>query len=95
MRSGLRATSFIVGPLNREARDAAQNRELLKRIAADTGGQYYTLARAEDLIEDLAHTGGAGSVRETKELWDMPINFLLVIGLAAGEWFIRKRKGLA
>jgi uncharacterized membrane protein len=88
-------TSFIVGPLNREARDAAQNRELLKRIASDTGGQYYTLARAEELIEDLAHTGGAGSVRETKELWDMPINFLLVIGLAAGEWFIRKRKGLA
>ena len=88
-------TSFIVGPLNREARDAAQNRELLKRIAADTGGQYYTLPRAEDLIEDLTHTDGAGSVRETKELWDMPINFLLVIALAGGEWFIRKRKGLA
>jgi uncharacterized membrane protein len=89
------ATSFIVGPLNREARDAAQNRELLKRLASDTGGQYYTLARAQDMIEDLTHTGGAGSVRETKELWDMPINFLLVTLLAAGEWFIRKRKGLA
>lgn len=88
-------TSFIVGPLNREARDAAQNRELLKRIATDTGGQYYTLSRAEDMIEDLTHTDGAGSVRETKELWDMPINFLLVIALAGGEWFIRKRKGLA
>jgi hypothetical protein len=88
-------TSFIVGPLNREARDAAQNRELLKRIASDTGGQYYTLSRAEDMIEDLTHTGGAGSIRETKELWDMPINFLLVILLAGGEWFIRKRKGLA
>jgi len=25
----------------------------------------------------------------------MPINFLLVVGLSAGEWFIRKRKGLA
>jgi uncharacterized membrane protein len=88
-------TNFIVGPLNREARDAAQNRELLKRIAADTGGQYYALAKADDLIEDLTHTEGAGAIRETKDLWDMPINFLLVIGLAAGEWFIRKRKGLA
>lgn len=88
-------TSFIVGPLNREARDAAQNRELLKRISADTGGQYYAVPRAEDLIEDLTHSEGAGTVRETKDLWDMPINFLLVIGLAAGEWFIRKRKGLA
>ena len=89
------STSFIVGQLNREAREAAQNAELLKRIANDTGGQYYTLARADNLIEDLMHTGGAGSVRVTYDLWDMPINFLLVIGIAAGEWLIRKRKGLA
>jgi hypothetical protein len=88
-------TSFIVGPLNREARDASQNRELLKRISADTGGQYYALPKADNLIEDLMHSEGAGTIRETKELWDMPINFLLVIGLAACEWFIRKRKGLA
>ena len=64
--------------MNREARDAAQNRELLKRIATDTGGQYYISSKAEDLIEDLTHTNGAGSVRETRDLWDMPINFLLV-----------------
>jgi hypothetical protein len=31
----------------------------------------------------------------TYDLWDMPINFMLLVGLAAGEWFIRKRKGLA
>jgi uncharacterized membrane protein len=89
------STSFIVGPLNREAREAAQNTELLKRIASDTGGQYYGASRAENIIEDLAHADGAGSVRVTYDLWDMPINFLLVIGLAAGEWLIRKRKGLA
>lgn len=89
------STSFIVGPLNLEARDAAQNAELLKRIANDTGGQYYTHSRTDNLIEDLTHTDGAGSVRVTYDLWDMPINFLLVIGIAAGEWLIRKRKGLA
>jgi uncharacterized membrane protein len=88
-------TSFIVGPMNREARNAAQNRELLTRIANDTGGHYYTLSKADDLLEDLIHTEGAGSVRVTYDLWDMPINFLLLIGIAAGEWFIRKRKGLA
>ena len=42
-------TSFIVGPLNREARNAAQNRELLKRIAAETGGGYYTAAQTDKL----------------------------------------------
>ena len=88
-------TSFIVGPLNREAREAAQNRELLKRIANETGGGYYTAAQVDKLMDDITHKEGAGSIKVSYDLWDMPINFLLVVGLAAGEWFIRKRKGLA
>lgn len=88
-------TSFIVGPLNREARNAAQNVELLKRIAAETGGAYYTASQVNKLFEDITHTEGAGSIRVSYDLWDMPVNFLLIIGLAAGEWFVRKRKGLA
>ena len=88
-------TSFLVGPLNREARDAAQNRELLKRIATETGGGYYTADQMDKLMDDITHKEGAGSIKVSYDLWDMPINFLLVVGLAAGEWFIRKRKGLA
>ncbi len=88
-------TSFIVGPLNREARDAAQNRELLKRIASETGGGYYTPAQVDKLMDDITHKEGAGSIKVSYDLWDMPINFLMVVGLAMGEWFIRKRKGLA
>jgi uncharacterized membrane protein len=88
-------TSFVVGPLNRESRNAAQNSELLKRIAAETGGGYYTPSQVDKLIDDITHTEGSSSMRVRYDLWDMPINFLLVVGLAAGEWFIRKRKGLA
>jgi hypothetical protein len=88
-------TNFLVGNLNRESRNAAQNIELLKRIATETNGGYYTADQTSRLIEDITHTDGPASVRETRELWDMPINFLLVVGLAAIEWFIRKRKGLA
>jgi hypothetical protein len=87
--------SFLVGPINREAWSAAQNRELLERVASETGGKYYPIDRADKLIDDITHREGAGSIRETKDLWDMPVNFLLVLGLAGGEWFIRKRKGLA
>jgi hypothetical protein len=92
--SGAR-TSFIVGPLNREAHDAAQNRELLTRIAAETGGEYYNLDQTDNLIEDLIHTEGGNSVRVVHDLWDMPINFMLAIALAGAEWFVRKRRGLA
>lgn len=88
-------TSFIVGPLNREAHNAAQNSELLKRVAAETGGGYYTTAQTDKLLNDITHTEGASSMRMPYDLWDMPISFILMVGLAAGEWFIRKRKGLA
>ena len=73
----------------------AQDQELLKRFATETGGKYYTADQTDNLIEDLTHTEGSNSVRVAYDLWDMPINFLLAIGLAAGEWFIRKRRGLA
>jgi uncharacterized membrane protein len=92
---GIARTSFSVGLVNREAYGAAQNRELLGRIAAETGGNYYTLDRARALLEDITHTDRGNSLRETRDLWDMPINFLLVVVLVAAEWFIRKRKGLA
>ncbi|HSO74282.1 MAG TPA: hypothetical protein VLU47_05545, partial [Blastocatellia bacterium] len=87
--------SFLVGPVNREAWNAAQNRELLERVASETGGKYYTPDGVDKLIDDITHREGAGSIRETRDLWDMPVNFLLVLVLASGEWFIRKRKGLA
>jgi len=34
-------------------------------------------------------------VRESRDLWDMPVVFLLLVGLLGGEWAYRKRRGLA
>lgn len=92
---GTAQSSFLVGALNREAYEAAQNRELLRRVAADTGGNYYTLSQTDNLLEDIKHIESNNSVKVTYDLWDMPINFLLAVALAAAEWFIRKRRGLA
>lgn len=92
---GFAQANFIAGQLNREAFGAAQNRELLQRIASETGGRYYTVDEAGNLVEDMARTETSYSVRSTLELWDMPFNFALIVGIAAAEWFIRKRKGLA
>jgi hypothetical protein len=92
---GTAQASFLVGQMNYEARNAALNRELLARAALDTGGKYYTLSETGNLVEDLTHTESSASQRTAYDLWDMPINFLLVIALASAEWLIRKRKGLA
>lgn len=88
-------SSFLVTERTREFNDAAQNVELLKRVAAETGGKYYPINKASELLEEITQLEGKNSERVSRELWDMPINFLLLIGLASGEWFLRKRKGLA
>jgi uncharacterized membrane protein len=92
---GTAQSSFLVTELNREFHDAAQNVDLLKRIAAETGGKYFPLDKANDLVEELTYLEGKNSERISLDLWDMPINFLLLLGLASAEWFLRKRKGLA
>lgn len=92
---GEAASSFLVSERSRELFDAAQNVALLRRIAAETGGQYYPIGEAQKLVNDITMLEGKNSERVSHDLWDMPINFLIVIGLAAAEWFLRKREGLA
>src|SRR5205085_9725686 len=92
----LTATSnMLVSDLNREYYSAAQNSDLLKRIAAETGGKYYTPAQVQSLLDDLIYRQSPYSERVTKDLWDMPVNFMLIVGLLTAEWFLRKREGLA
>jgi uncharacterized membrane protein len=88
-------SNFLVSELNREFYDSTQNVNLLKRIASETGGKYYTLDELDALVGDLTYRQTDNSQRVTKDLWDMPVNFLLLVGLLSGEWFLRKREGLA
>jgi uncharacterized membrane protein len=87
--------NVLVSDLNREYYSAAQNSDLLKRIAAETGGKYYTPAQVKSLLDDLTYRQTPYSERVTKDLWDMPVNFVLLVGLLSAEWFLRKREGLA
>jgi hypothetical protein len=68
---------------------------LLERIADETGGRFYTPETVSRLPEDLSYTQGGATVLEQKELWDMPIVFLLLVGLVGSEWGYRKMRGLA
>jgi hypothetical protein len=88
-------SSFFVSDLNREAFGATENVDLLKHIASETGGKYYPVNGAESLLDDLTYRRTPYSERVTKDLWDMPINFIVIIGLLSAEWFLRKREGLA
>jgi uncharacterized membrane protein len=70
-----------------------QNRPLLERVAAATGGRYFGLDDAGD-IPDAVQFSEAGIVeRQILDLWNMPVFFLALLLLKAGEWLLRLRWG--
>ena len=70
-----------------------QNRELLEKLAEQTGGRYYTAANAARLPEEISYSEAGITTRETKDLWDMPVVFLLALLLRGSEWVLRRRWG--
>ncbi len=71
-----------------------QNRELLQKLSAETGGQYYKSSDAQKLAKDINYSQAGITVRETRDLWDMPAIFLLFLGIRAAEWLLRRRWGV-
>ena len=72
----------------------AQNREILERLSEQTGGRYWTLDEVDGLPEEVRFSKAGITARETMDLWDMPILFLLLLGLRGGEWLLRRRWGV-
>jgi uncharacterized membrane protein len=75
--------------------DAAQRATLLERVAEETGGQYFTAATAESLPDAINLSGRGVTVVEERDLWDMPILLLLMLGLIGADWAYRRTRGLA
>lgn len=70
-----------------------QNRELLQKLAEETGGHYYRPDEVARLADDVAYSEAGISVRETRELWNMPAVFLLILGLRGADWMLRRKWG--
>jgi hypothetical protein len=72
----------------------SQNRELLEKLAEQTGGRYYTAADMSKLPEQISFSEAGITTRETKDIWDMPIVFLLALSLRSLEWLLRRKWGV-
>ncbi len=71
-----------------------QNRQLLRQLSSQTGGRYWTPDAIKDLPQAISYSEGGVSVRTTNELWNMPIVFLLLIGIPVTEWLLRRKWGM-
>jgi uncharacterized membrane protein len=71
-----------------------QNRPLLERLAAQTGGQYWLPADIGKLPGTIPFSEAGVTMRETKDLWNLPLVFLVLLLLRFSEWWLRRRWGI-
>ena len=71
-----------------------QNRDLLEKLASLTGGRYWKPDDVGKLPDEVSLSEAGITVRETKELWNLPAVFLALCGLKAAEWLLRRRWGV-
>jgi hypothetical protein len=92
---GSASLSFMAGPSVSEYFDAGMRAPLLRRLAEETGGRYYAANDTAALAEAISYSGRGVTVVDERDLWDMPVNFLLILGIMGTEWAFRRAKGLA
>lgn len=66
-----------------------QNRALLERIAAATGGSYFALSDVARIPEAVRFSEAGLVERQVLDLWNMPIVFLVLLLLKGSEWLLR------
>jgi len=71
-----------------------QNRDLLEKLSTQTGGRYYRPEDVSKLGEDISYSEAGITVRETRDLWDMPAVFFLALVLCCSEWLLRRKWGV-
>jgi hypothetical protein len=93
--TGRGTVSLRVGPSDAEYFDAAMRAPLLRRLAEETEGRFFRAAETASLVDAISYSGRGVTVVEERELWDMPIVLLLLLGLMGAEWMYRRSRGLA
>lgn len=87
---------FAVVAKMAELQNLTADFDLLRKLSANTGGEFYRLSQASALNEKLARTE-AQSIIRTEETYDSLINikwiFWILLTMISLEWFLRKYFG--
>ena len=82
-------------PSEAEFFDPTMHAQSMKRIAEETGGRFYPADAAQTLADDVRYAGRGVTAVEERELWNMPIVLIALLGLVCAEWGYRRVVGLA
>jgi len=91
-------TTFAVGETLDEYADAGQKADLLKEVAAASGGRYFAPDEARELPELIEQRVGEKKQKETlydhHDIWDTPLWFGVMVVALSAEWILRRRATL-
>ena len=71
-----------------------QNRDLLEKLASQTSGRYWQQQDLAKLSGEIPYSEAGITIRQPKDLWNMPAVFLLILLLPCAEWLLRRKWGL-
>ena len=93
---GSDAVSFHVEVPDLESENPRADLNLLKRLAALSGGKFYPPEHATAAFQELLRRANvfSKSVHESEDLWNHWALFLAFLALVTLEWALRKRWGL-
>jgi hypothetical protein len=91
---GSRETGWSVEPETEEFHTLAVNRELLERIASQSGGEVLTLDGLEAFVASLPNRKIPVTESWTYPLWHQWHVFLIALACLIGEWGLRRWRGL-
>ena len=87
-------TRFVrVGGSSPEYASPVQNVALLRRLAEQSGGRYWTPETAMAIPGALSYSSAGIQERQLLPLWNLPLLFGLLLALKICEWLLRRRWG--
>jgi hypothetical protein len=94
-RLGTASRQVLVGGNDLEMSQPRLNESVLRRLASDTGGRYLNIDEAEAIDGLIREQPLEPTAPELRDLWHNGWSLLLIIGLLAIEWVMRRQVGLA
>lgn len=85
---------FVIQKPATELTQKPIDRDLLRRIAQESGGQYFALGQQDQWLEAIHAKDQQFSRPQLLEIWNHPAVLALLLALLAGDWLLRKKWNL-
>ncbi len=86
--------SFVVGDTSIEMTETDPDRELLKKVARRSGGEYFEPDEAREIPSRIVIKTKTNTWTEKKEVWNRWWVFLTFLGLVSAGWVVRRMRQL-